>query len=363
MKWQNQRRSSNVEDRRSSGQNSNFGSSGNRNMGFGFPGYSRRGSSGFGFPIPIPMSFGRRGRPSIIRLILILLVLYAIVKFSSCSFLLPDNQSDNYGRSQNPYGNSYQDQGGYPNSYSKRAKEAGQYGNGNLGNENINDDLNSSSIKTQDDLADFSSVVLALTEDVWDELFSKSGERYTHPKLVIYDQFTQSGCGFAQAQTGPFYCPNDEKIYVDLSFYDDMRNKLGAEGGDFAFAYVLAHEVGHHVQNQLGVLTEVHNLQRQVSSKEANQLSVRLELQADYFAGVFAHYIEEMQLLDEGDIEEAIDAASAVGDDRIQKSSQGYVVPDSFTHGTSKQRMKWFMSGYKSGDMWGGDTFSASNLD
>ncbi len=206
-------------------------------------------------------------------------------------------------------------------------------------------------------LAEFVSVVLADTEYVWTEIFNSENLDYQEPVLVLYSGYVQSACGTAGASTGPFYCPGDNKLYIDLSFYQELQTTFHAPG-DFAMAYVIAHEVGHHVQNQLGVMDEVQNLRYQLSQSEYNELSVRLELQADYLAGVWAHYAEDMNILDKGDIEEALNAASAVGDDRIQKQTQGYVVPDSFTHGTSVQRVNWFTKGYEEGDLDQWDTFS-----
>lgn len=213
----------------------------------------------------------------------------------------------------------------------------------------------------EQELAQFVSVVLAETEDVWSELFRAQGADYRFPKLVLYSGSVQSACGFSSAATGPFYCPGDERVYIDLSFCDELKQRFKAPG-DFALAYVIAHEVGHHVQNQLGIMGKVMPLRSRLSEKEFNAYLVRLELQADYFAGVWAHYAKRMDILEEGDIEEALNAASAVGDDRIQKSARGYVVPDSFTHGTSAQRREWFAKGFKSGDIREGDTFSVANL-
>ncbi len=213
----------------------------------------------------------------------------------------------------------------------------------------------------ENELAQFVSVVLAETEDVWTELFRQEDLNYKYPKLVLYSGSVQSACGFSSAATGPFYCPGDYKLYIDLSFYDELRSKFKAPG-DFAMAYVVAHEVGHHVQTLLGINEKVMALRSRLSDKEFNKYLVRLELQADYLAGVWAHYAERINLLEEGDLEEALNAASAVGDDRIQKSMQGYVVPESFTHGTSEQRKKWFYKGFNTGNLSDGDTFSAENL-
>ena len=213
----------------------------------------------------------------------------------------------------------------------------------------------------ENELSQFVSVVLADTEDVWAELFRKAGAEYSYPKLVLYSGSVQSACGFSGAATGPFYCPGDYKLYIDLSFYDELQQRFKAPG-DFAMAYVIAHEVGHHVQTLLGIMEKVTSLRSKLSDEEFNKYLVCLELQADYFSGVWAHYAKRMNVLEEGDLDEALNAASAVGDDRIQKNTQGYVVPESFTHGTSEQRKRWFDKGFRSGDLKGGDTFNADNL-
>ena len=214
---------------------------------------------------------------------------------------------------------------------------------------------------TEKELRQFVSVVFKDTEDVWTEVFAREGEKYQKPTLVLYTEATQSACGVGQSGMGPFYCPQDKKVYLDLSFYQDMRTKFKAPG-DFALAYVIAHEVGHHVQNQLGIMDKVQRLRGQLSEKEYNQLSVRLELQADYFAGVWAKYMQGKGYLEIGDVEEAMNAAEAVGDDRIQKKMRGTVIPDSFTHGTSAQRVKWFKKGFANGTIRGGDTFNTNDL-
>lgn len=213
----------------------------------------------------------------------------------------------------------------------------------------------------EEELKQFVSVVLAKSEDVWNNVFQQNGRQYREPTLVLFTDRVQSACGMAGAAVGPFYCPGDEKVYIDLSFYEELRRRFNAPG-DFAQAYVIAHEVGHHVQNLLGISDRVDAMQRRASQVEANQLSVRLELQADFFAGLFARYVRDQGVLEAGDIEEALQAASAIGDDRIQRQTTGYVVPDSFTHGTSEQRLRWFKRGYDSGDMRQGDTFSAPSL-
>lgn len=202
-------------------------------------------------------------------------------------------------------------------------------------------------------------VFLADTEDVWTKVFQENGMNYVSPGMVLFSDRVQTGCGNASASSGPFYCPADQKVYMDLGFFDELKSKFGAQGGDFAVAYVLAHEIGHHVQTLMGTSGKVRQLQEGMSQSQANKLSVALELQADFYAGVWTHYNQKMnQILEEGDIDEALSAANAVGDDAIQKRVQGEVVPDSFTHGTSEQRKYWFMKGYTSGDIRQGDTFN-----
>ena len=209
----------------------------------------------------------------------------------------------------------------------------------------------------EEEMASYVKVVLKDTEDVWDKIFASAGQRYEKPTLVMFRDAVSSACGNTSAAVGPFYCPADKKVYIDLSFFDDLARKYKAQG-DFPRAYVIAHEVGHHIQNLLGTSTEVSRLQNRVGKVEGNQLSVRLELQADFYAGVWAHYVQKMKgVLEQGDIERAIEAAKAIGDDRLQKSAQGYVVPDSFTHGSSQQRAKWFNKGFASGDLRAGNTF------
>lgn len=207
-----------------------------------------------------------------------------------------------------------------------------------------------------DKMAEFISVAMAGNEDVWKNIFQDLGKPFVSPTLILFSGATSSACGEAQSSIGPFYCPADQKIYIDLSFFEELSSKYGAKKGDFAMAYVLAHEFGHHIQHILGTNARVRQLQQKSSSKEANRLSVAMELQADFYAGLWAHYDHKMfQSLEQGDIEEALSAASAVGDDHLQKKGQGYVVPDAFTHGSSEQRMYWFNLGYKSGDFHKGD--------
>ncbi|CAN5149315.1 neutral zinc metallopeptidase [soil metagenome] len=214
----------------------------------------------------------------------------------------------------------------------------------------------------KDELSQFVAVVLADTEDAWNEIFRQMGRKYEEPKLVLFANQTQSGCGFASGASGPFYCPQDGRVYIDLSFYRALQERFGAPG-DFAQAYVIAHEVGHHVQNLLGISGKVQAARGRVSEAEYNRLSVRLELQADFFAGVWAHHADRAKgVVESGDIEEALRAASVIGDDNLQRQTQGRVVPDSFTHGTSEQRVRWFRRGYETGDIRQGDTFSATTL-
>jgi len=208
-------------------------------------------------------------------------------------------------------------------------------------------------------LGDYVSIILASTEDVWSRVFQQNGMTYRDPKLVLFSEAVRSECGGASASSGPFYCPADETVYMDLSFFETLRTRFGAKGGDFAIAYVIAHEVGHHVQHQLGILREVHRIRSELSKADGNKVHVAMELQADYYAGLWAHY--ERKTIDAKDIEEALSAAAAVGNDAIQKRTQGYVVEESFTHGSSEQRMRWFTNGFRSGKMQDGDTFSRVN--
>lgn len=233
----------------------------------------------------------------------------------------------------------------------------------------INQQLQQQSTTTQEaaplsardeEMGRFVKVILADTEDVWHKIFKENGSVYEEPKLVLFRDAVQTACGGASSASGPFYCPADRKVYMDLAFFEELQTRFGAKGGDFAIAYVIAHEVGHHVQTLLGTSSKVREMQQNLSEAQANKLSVAQELQADFYAGLWAHYDQKMhQMLEEGDIEEALSAAHAVGDDAIQKKAQGHVVPDSFTHGTSEQRMYWFKKGFDSGDFNQGDTFKA----
>lgn len=211
----------------------------------------------------------------------------------------------------------------------------------------------------EEEMVSFVRVVLAETEDTWTAAFEASGERYVKPTLVTFTGQTQSACGFASAASGPFYCPGDQKVYIDLAFYEELRRRFQAPG-DFAQAYVIAHEVGHHVQNLLGILPEFNRRRQSMSEREANAMSVRVELQADCFAGVWAADAARKGLLEEGDIDEALNAATQIGDDAIQKRQQGYVVPESFNHGTSEQRQRWFETGFRAADIQSCDTFSGN---
>lgn len=213
-----------------------------------------------------------------------------------------------------------------------------------------------------DETARFVSVVLADTENTWGDIFAKGGGSYPEPTLVLFSGSVSSACGYASAATGPFYCGADSKLYIDLSFYQQLAAQLNAPG-DFAQAYVLAHEVGHHIQNVLGILPEFHKAKRSLSKAEGNALSVRVELQADCFAGIWAHHAARQQgFVEEGDIDEALNAASRIGDDTLQRQAQGYVVPESFNHGTSAQRVRWFRKGFQAGQLEACDTFSAASL-
>lgn len=214
----------------------------------------------------------------------------------------------------------------------------------------------------QDKQAGFVKVVLAETEDVWNQVFAKSGQNYAEPTLVLFSGQVQSACGGATSASGPFYCPGDQKLYIDLSFYDELSQRFGAPG-DFAMAYVVAHEVGHHIQTLMGTSQKMGQLRGSLGKEEYNRYSVAMELQADFMAGVWAHHVQGKNLLEAGDVEEALRAANAIGDDRLQQQAQGHVVPESFTHGSSEQRMYWFRRGYESGDLSQGNTFRELGLE
>nr|WP_321980373.1 neutral zinc metallopeptidase [uncultured Cohaesibacter sp.] len=212
----------------------------------------------------------------------------------------------------------------------------------------------------ENEMASFVKVVLAETEDVWGTIFQNAGQTYPQPKLVLFSNQISSACGSASSATGPFYCPGDQKVYIDLSFYQELRTRFEAPG-DFAQAYVIAHEVGHHIQNVTGILPKFNEMRRSMSETDANKMSIRVELQADCYAGVWGHYTNQKGLLDNGDLDEALNAATQIGDDALQRRTQGYVVPDSFNHGTSAQRKKWFAKGFESGKVGSCDTFSVAN--
>lgn len=306
MRWKQGRRSSNVEDRRGS--------------------YAGGGGGSGLLPLLIGrMLIGRGGKKSLVIIGLILLVMYVLgidprMLLQSGGSLVAPGQSPGVEKST-----------------------AGRSAH-------------------EDELADFVSVVLADTEDTWQELFKKAGGSYREPGLVLFSGLVKSACGMAQSAMGPFYCPADQKVYIDLSFYDDLKNKQGAPG-DFAQAYVIAHEVGHHVQNLLGISSKVQRAQQSMGKAEGNQLSVRLELQADCFAGLWGYHADRSrQVLESGDIEEALTAAASIGDDRLQRQATGRVVPESFTHGTSEQRVRWFKKGIETGSIEACNTFEAGAL-
>ena len=303
MRWQGRRESSNIEDRR-----------GEAGMG-GFGGATPR--------INMRMPGGRRGGGLSIGAVAVILVVGWLLGVNPLTLLGSLEGVDTGGS----YGTEQTVQTGTP------SDEGGR----------------------------FVAAVLADTEDTWGQIFADGGSRYQVPTLVLFNGRTSSACGLASAATGPFYCPGDRKVYIDLAFYRELRDRFHAPG-DFAQAYVIAHEVGHHVQNLLGILTKVHAEQQRLGKTQANQLQVRTELQADCFAGVWAYAADRKGILDVGDIDEALNAASQIGDDTLQKQSQGYVVPDSFTHGSAAQRSRWFKRGYASGNIDSCDTFSASSI-
>ncbi len=317
MKWRGRAGSSNIEDRRGAG----------GGIGGGFRG--GLGGGGFGFPrggtrIPIPM--GRRsGGLGGIGLIIAIVIIGMVLGINPLDMLTGGST----------------DGSTVPSSTSNYAPPT------------TNAD--------EQDLTEFVSVVVKETEDLWTEVFAKSGSSYDPPKVVLFTAQTNSGCGVADAATGPFYCPVDQKVYIDLSFYDQLRQQFGAPG-DFAQAYVIAHEVGHHVQNLTGVLPQFNQARQSMSETEANAYSVRVELQADCYAGVWANYVGEENILDDGDVQEALNAADKIGDDTLQKRMQGYAVPKTFNHGTSAQRQHWFERGYENGNPGACDTFSPQQV-
>ncbi len=344
MKWEGKRESRNVEDRRGQG------------GGFRFP-FPRGGGGGPQFPgsggrFPIPG--GGRGGGGI-GIIGILIILGLILLFGGDPrILLPGGTPESGGQAQReaPY-----DRDAFRLPGPRQPGEA----SGGQGRTGGGFPAEGGQMATDREKS-FVSVVLAKTEDVWTRQFAGFGRQYVPPKLVLFDGATQSSCGMGVAQMGPFYCPLDQKVYLDLSFYRDLEKRFGAPG-DFARAYVIAHEVGHHVQTLLGISEKVARARSRMSQVEGNNLQVRMELQADCFAGVWAHQAERLeQTLEPGDIEEALGAASAIGDDRIQRQTQGRVTPDSFTHGSSRQRVTWFKRGFETGDIQSCDTFAAQQL-
>ncbi|MGE0008936.1 MAG: neutral zinc metallopeptidase [Parvibaculaceae bacterium] len=331
MRLDNERPSDNIEDRRG------------RGGGFGFP----RGGGG-GFQIPM----GRGGGGISLQTIILLVAVYLIAKFVFGVDLIQMITGD---QMQPPPGQQ-QSETQLPSPGGQTTQDDQTTGGGQQSGQQQTTDV------TGDAGRDFVARVLGSTERVWTDKFQQMGRQYQKPTLVLFNGFVQSACGMAQAAMGPFYCPGDTKVYIDLSFYQDMKNKLGAPG-DFAQAYVIAHEVGHHVQNLLGIAAKVQQARMQASQAEANALSVRMELQADCLAGVWAKTANDTnRILEEGDIEEGLNAAAAIGDDRLQRRSQGYVVPESFTHGSSEQRVRWFKQGMQSGDMNSCDTFGTDQL-
>lgn len=305
MRWRGRRESSNIEDRRGRG-------------GFG-GGIGRGGGFGRGGPIRIPL--GGRGGMSLGTIVILIVVFFAL---QMCGVPIGDILS---GGGDGTSGTTY--------SQTDSAPAGG----------------------ASDEMRQFVSVVLAETEDVWNGIFEQQGGDYSEPTLVLFSGSTQAGCGFASAATGPFYCPADEKVYLDTSFFQTLSQRFNA-AGDFAAAYVIAHEVGHHVQNLIGVLPKFNAARQSMSEAEANAMSVRIELMADCFAGVWAYYTEQKGLLDEGDVNEALNAARQIGDDTLQRRSQGYVVPENFNHGTSEQRQTWFAKGFETGRMNSCDTLN-----
>jgi hypothetical protein len=303
MRWLGRRQSGNIEDRRGQAGPGGFGGAGPR-IGMGLPGGGRGGGLGIGAVV----------------VILFVAWVAGVNPFEILGG--PEGGPAQRGSSQQPSG-----QMGAP------SDEGGQ----------------------------FVATVLADTEDSWGRIFAGGGTRYAPPTLVLFTGSTESACGFASEAMGPFYCAGDRKVYIDLAFYAELRDRFNAPG-DFAEAYVIAHEIGHHVQNLLGTLPEVDRMRGQAGETEANQLSVRLELQADCYAGIWAHFAEQKGILEVGDIDEALNAAAQIGDDAIQMRTQGYVVPESFNHGTSAQRSRWFKRGYNQGDLAACDTFSANGV-
>ncbi|NVP57860.1 KPN_02809 family neutral zinc metallopeptidase [Mycoplana rhizolycopersici] len=310
MEWKGRRQSGNVEDQRGAG--------GARSNPFG---------RGGGFRIPMGGGPRRTGGFSF-GTIIFLVVIYFVLRMMGVDLLQVLGEGG----------------GGQTNLPGFEQTESGSRANS----------------PAQEETKQFMATVLAETEDVWNGIFQASGENYQEPKLVLFSGSIQSACGFASAASGPFYCPGDRKVYLDMSFFDELANRFDA-AGDFAQAYVVAHEVGHHVQNLTGVLPQFNRARQSMSEAEANQMSIRVELQADCYAGIWGKYTEQKGLLDTGDLQEALNAAVQIGDDTIQKRMQGYVVPESFNHGTSEQRMRWFKRGFDSGRVQDCDTFRVAD--
>ena len=314
MRWRGRRQSDNVEDLR--GQNGGFGGG---------------SGPGGGFRIPIGRSGGGGGLTGIIILVVLFFALRAC-GIDPMQILVGQDGSQGPGQTQTQA----------PRQHPAPTTPGQQQ----------------TAPRTGDEAGDFAKTVLAETEDVWTGIFKAQGATYQKPTLVLFNGQVRSACGFASAASGPFYCPGDRKLYIDLAFYDQLAQQFGASG-DFAQAYVLAHEVGHHVQNLIGVLPQFNEMRQRMNEVEANQMSTRVELQADCFAGVWGHFTAQKGLLEDGDIEEALNAAQQIGDDTLQRRTQGYVVPESFNHGTSKQRQTWFARGFKSGKLDDCDTFNS----
>ena len=334
VQWRGRRQSDNVEDRR--------GEEGSGGGQFPFP-----GGQGGGRGMPFPMPGGRKGGGIGIVGLLIMLGIALLLGINPLDILtggggqFPMPKVDTQGKELPKFD--------LPNWPGTRQADT-------------QPDTTQPQIKPTDDLANFVKVVLADNEDVWKGLFQASGRRYEEPTLVMFNGMTKTDCGPGMAAMGPFYCPLDRKIYIDLNFYQQMRTQFGA-GGDFAQAYVIAHEIGHHVQTLLGIAEKVQEYKQQVGEADANAIQVRMELQADCYAGVWANLADRSKgILEQGDVQEGLDAASAIGDDNIQKKTQGHVVPDAFTHGTSEQRVRWFRRGLENGNPSGCDTFNAEEL-
>ena len=322
MRWRGERQSENVEDRRDEG------------GGFGFPGGGMRFPSGEGG--------GGGGGIGIVGLLIILGLMFFFGV--DPSVILQGGPPDDSGIPNIQLPQPRSDRTGFP------------------GPQEQGPQVQHPQSANEDELKQFVSVVLADTEDVWANLFQQYGQSYNDPKLVLFSGGIRSACGTGMAAMGPFYCPNDEKVYIDLSFYEELKNRFHAPG-DFAQAYVIAHEIGHHVQKLLGIMDQAEAVRQRMSEKQANALQVRVELQADCFAGVWANHAQETKdIIEPGDIDQAMAAASAIGDDRIQKQTQGYVVRDSFTHGSSEQRVRWFKRGYETGKLEDCDTFNTRQL-